>query len=149
MSHGRIYHPGNGIRHVLFDIVIFLRLSLCTLHPFLTAFHEIQIFKFGTKEGKAAAVLPEEHSYILQPVTGNAKYSKQHASLPVNDGQPLQKAVVNLDDVTLSLSKVGGKSPFFIKTDRIYISISIFILYMLSQFMYVLAEWIQGSVKIS
>nr|XP_027080056.1 uncharacterized protein LOC113703042 isoform X2 [Coffea arabica] len=66
-----------------------------------------QIFKFGTKEGKAAAVLPEEHSYILQPVTGNAKYSKQHASLPVNDGQPLQKAVVNLDDVTLSLSKSG------------------------------------------
>ncbi|CAI9095544.1 OLC1v1031527C1 [Oldenlandia corymbosa var. corymbosa] len=73
----------------------------------VTMFHEIQIFKFGTRNGKPATILDEEHTYVLQPVTGNAKYSKQHLNMTVNTGQPLQKAVVNLEDVTLSLSKSG------------------------------------------
>lgn len=74
---------------------------------FLTTFLDIQIFKFGTKDGKPASALLEEHSYVLQPVTGNAKYSKQQSNVSDNSEQPLQKAVVNLDDVTLCLSKVG------------------------------------------
>lgn len=77
----------------------------------MTVFCDVQIFKFGTKDGKPAAGLDEGHSYILQPVTGNAKYLKQHINLTVNTGQSLQKEVVNLEDVTLSLSKVGCVIP--------------------------------------
>lgn len=66
-----------------------------------------QIFKFGTKDGKPSPAILQEHSYILQPVTGNAKYSKQPPNVSVNSDQPLQRAVVNLDDVTLCLSKSG------------------------------------------
>uniref|UniRef100_A0A7N0VMH0 PH domain-containing protein n=1 Tax=Kalanchoe fedtschenkoi TaxID=63787 RepID=A0A7N0VMH0_KALFE len=65
-----------------------------------------QVFKFGTKDGKPDSVL-KEHTYILQPVSGNAKYSKQRQNASINSIQPLQKAVVNLDDVTLCLSKDG------------------------------------------
>lgn len=65
-----------------------------------------QVFKFGTKNGKPSAVL-KNHSYILQPVSGNAKYSKLRPSDSFDEGQPLQKAIVNLDDVTLCLSKNG------------------------------------------
>ncbi|KAJ7944655.1 pleckstrin-likey (PH) domain-containing protein [Quillaja saponaria] len=43
-----------------------------------------QVFKFGTKDGKPADYLLNKHSYMLQP-----------------------KALVNLDDVTLCLSKDG------------------------------------------
>lgn len=73
----------------------------------VTTFHELQIFKFGAKDGKPSSALLQEHTYILQPVTGNAKYSKQSPNMSVNSDQPLQRAVVNLDDVTLCLSKVG------------------------------------------
>ncbi|KAI3453469.1 hypothetical protein Pfo_010132 [Paulownia fortunei] len=66
-----------------------------------------QIFKFGTKEGKPAAGNLEKHSYVLQPVSGNAKYSKDRPDASASKGQPLQKAAVNLDDVTLCLSKNG------------------------------------------
>ncbi|CAK9173346.1 unnamed protein product [Ilex paraguariensis] len=66
-----------------------------------------QIFKFGTKDGKPADSLVEKHCYILQPVTGNAKYLKQRPYESASIGQPLQKAAVNLDDVTLCLSKDG------------------------------------------
>lgn len=68
-------------------------------------YYEIQVFRFGTKDGKPADSLTEKHNYILQPVSGKAKYTK----LRQNEGdgsQPQQKAVVNLDDVTLCLSKV-------------------------------------------
>jgi vacuolar protein sorting-associated protein 13A/C len=39
-------------------------------------------------------------------VTGDATYSKLQRKESANSDQPLQKAVVNLNDVTLSLSKV-------------------------------------------
>lgn len=66
-----------------------------------------QIFNFGTEDGKPADTLSQKHSYILQPVTGKAKYSKLDSSEVADSKQPLQKAVVNLDDVTISLSKDG------------------------------------------
>ncbi|KAI5391127.1 AP-1 complex subunit mu-1-like [Lathyrus oleraceus] len=66
-----------------------------------------QIFNFGTKDGKPADTLSRKHSYVLQPVTGKAKYSKLHSSEVADSKQPLQTAVVNLDDVTISLSKDG------------------------------------------
>ncbi|VVA93348.1 unnamed protein product [Arabis nemorensis] len=66
-----------------------------------------QVFRFGTKDGKPADGLTRKHFYILQPVSGNAKYSKSQASESSNTVQPLQKAYVNLDDVTLCLSKGG------------------------------------------
>lgn len=65
-----------------------------------------QIFNFGTKDGKPADNLLRKHTYILQPVTGKAKYSKLHPNNVADSKQPLQQAVVNLDDVTISLSKV-------------------------------------------
>lgn len=67
---------------------------------------ELQVFKFGTVDGKPAED-HIKHTYILQPVTGNAKYSKQNSNESANVGLPLQKAVVNLDDVTLCLPKVN------------------------------------------
>lgn len=67
----------------------------------------VQVFKFGTKDGKPADGLIKNHTYVLQPVTGNAKYSKQRSNDSANSNQPLQNAVVNLDDVTLCLSKDG------------------------------------------
>lgn len=66
-----------------------------------------QIFRFGTKDGKPAEDLTRKHFYILQPVSGNAKYIKSQANGSSNTDQPLQKAYVNLDDVTLCLSKGG------------------------------------------
>lgn len=67
----------------------------------------VQVFRFGTKDGKPADHLVKSHSYILQPVTGNAKYTKLRPNDSVDGAQPLQKAAVNLDDVTLCLSKNG------------------------------------------
>ncbi|KAG8382461.1 hypothetical protein BUALT_Bualt05G0079700 [Buddleja alternifolia] len=66
-----------------------------------------QIFKFGTEDGKPATGNMEKHSYILQPVSGNAKYSKDRPDVSAGRGQPQQKAAVYLDDVTLCLSKNG------------------------------------------
>ncbi|XP_043715720.1 uncharacterized protein LOC122664096 isoform X2 [Telopea speciosissima] len=66
-----------------------------------------QVFAFGTRSGKSAGSHMEEHTYILQPVTGNAKYSKLQPDESTSTGQPLQKATINLDDVTLCLSKNG------------------------------------------
>ncbi|KAL8529518.1 hypothetical protein ACS0TY_006808 [Phlomoides rotata] len=66
-----------------------------------------QVFKFGTKDGKPAASNLEEHSYVLQPVSGNAKYSKDRSDASTSKRQSLQNAAVNLDDVTLCLSKSG------------------------------------------
>ncbi|CAI0538916.1 unnamed protein product [Linum tenue] len=67
----------------------------------------VQIFRFGTKDGKPADQTRKKHSYILQPVTGNGKYTKLQKDKRVDSSSPLQKAVVNLDDVTLCLSKDG------------------------------------------
>ncbi|KAL5724123.1 hypothetical protein ACHQM5_007424 [Ranunculus cassubicifolius] len=65
-----------------------------------------EVFEVDSKE-RRASTLPRKHSYILQPVTGNAKYSKLRAEELKTAGQPLQKAAVFLDDVTLCLSKDG------------------------------------------
>lgn len=50
--------------------------------------------------------LVDKHSYILEPISGNAKYLKLRSDDSHVTGQPLQKASVNLDDVTICLSKV-------------------------------------------
>lgn len=65
-----------------------------------------QVFRFGTKDGKPADGYIEKHTYVLEPVSGDAKYSKLRPNENSESGQPLQKADVNLDDVTLCLSKV-------------------------------------------
>ncbi|KAI7739602.1 hypothetical protein M8C21_022627 [Ambrosia artemisiifolia] len=65
-----------------------------------------QVFRFGTKDGKPASGLVQKHTYILQPVTGDATYLKQRSNSSNRD-QPLQKAAVSLDDVTICLSKSG------------------------------------------
>ncbi|MFS8029949.1 putative vacuolar protein sorting-associated protein [Helianthus anomalus] len=65
-----------------------------------------KVFSFGTKDGKPASGLVQKHTYILQPVTGNATYVKQRSNSSNRD-QPLQKAAVSLDDVTICLSKSG------------------------------------------
>ncbi|KAF8380627.1 hypothetical protein HHK36_028116 [Tetracentron sinense] len=66
-----------------------------------------QVFEFGSKDGKPYDALSKAHSYILQPVTGNATYSKLRRNESTTWGQPVQRAAVNLDDVTLCLSKDG------------------------------------------
>ncbi|KAL6543920.1 hypothetical protein OROGR_010417 [Orobanche gracilis] len=66
-----------------------------------------QIFKFGTKGGKPAVDYLEKHSYVLEPVSGNAKYSKDRSDASTRKSQSSQNAAVNLDDVTLCLSKTG------------------------------------------
>lgn len=48
----------------------------------------------------------EKHSYVLQPVSGSAKYSKDRTDASTKKDQALQNADVKLDDVTLCLSKV-------------------------------------------
>lgn len=40
-------------------------------------------------------------------MTGKAKFSKQRPNPSLDNTEPLQKAVVALDDVTLCLSKAG------------------------------------------
>lgn len=74
-------------------------------HPYM-AYYEIQVFRFGTKDGKPADSLTKKHNYILQPVSGKAKHTKLRQNEFADGSQPQQKAVVNLDDVTLCLSKV-------------------------------------------
>ncbi|XP_074317635.1 uncharacterized protein LOC141653693 isoform X2 [Silene latifolia] len=67
----------------------------------------LQVFKFGTKDGQVAGSLVRDHSYILEPISGNAKYFKLRSDASPVSNQPLQKAVVNLDEVTICLSKDG------------------------------------------
>jgi vacuolar protein sorting-associated protein 13A/C len=92
------------------DFLLFSPLYYYSTSPFLflmvILIKKNQIFNFGTKDGKPADTLSQKHSYILQPVTGKAKYSKLNSSEVADSKQPLQTAVVNLDDVTISLSKV-------------------------------------------
>ncbi|XWS38677.1 hypothetical protein CRYUN_Cryun19dG0151500 [Craigia yunnanensis] len=67
----------------------------------------VQVFRFGTKDGRPADYPIGEHTYIVQPVTGNAKYLKLRQNESSDRSEPLQKGVVSLDDVTLCLSKDG------------------------------------------
>ncbi|KAK4786568.1 hypothetical protein SAY86_010401 [Trapa natans] len=68
----------------------------------------VQVFRFGTQNGKPSDKPVKKHRYILQPVTGNAKYVKlQRPSEDTRKDEPLQKAFIFLDDVTLCISKDG------------------------------------------
>ncbi|KAH9321017.1 hypothetical protein KI387_015656, partial [Taxus chinensis] len=64
-----------------------------------------QIFEPGvkTEEPISRNCASQEHSYLLQPVRGHARYVKFGSVDSRNADQPLQKATVNLDDVTLCL----------------------------------------------
>lgn len=73
------------------------------LHPF----EWDEVFSHGIKDDIIDDVLVGRHTYILQPVSGNAKYSKLRPNESSSSDQPLQKAAVNLDDVTLCLTKDG------------------------------------------
>ncbi|CAN1333900.1 Intermembrane lipid transfer protein VPS13 [Linum perenne] len=66
-----------------------------------------QIFRFGTKDGKPADQVVKKHSYVLEPVSGNAKYTKLQKDKSAGIKSPLQKAAANLDVVTLCLPKDG------------------------------------------
>ncbi|XP_078437793.1 pleckstrin homology (PH) domain-containing protein isoform X2 [Wolffia australiana] len=48
-----------------------------------------------------------DHCYFLQPVTGNARYTKLRTEESRIRAMPLQKASINLEDVTLCLSEDG------------------------------------------
>ncbi|KAL6906369.1 hypothetical protein ACP4OV_003970 [Aristida adscensionis] len=64
-----------------------------------------QVFEFREKDGSRS--VSKKHTYILQPISGKAKYTKIQLTEAKKTGQALQNAVVDLDDVTLSLSKDG------------------------------------------
>ncbi|CAD6212089.1 unnamed protein product [Miscanthus lutarioriparius] len=64
-----------------------------------------QVFEFQEQDGSRSA--SKKHAYILQPVSGKAKYTKIQLTEAKKTGQALQNAAVDLDDVTLSLSKDG------------------------------------------
>eukprot|EP01018_Ginkgo_biloba_P007485 Gb_23775 [translate_table: standard] len=66
-----------------------------------------QIFEPGVKAEQSTAgnIGSQEHSYVLQPVCGYAKYAKLGSDVSRTADQPAQSAVVNLDDVTLCLSQ--------------------------------------------
>ncbi|KAK3153327.1 hypothetical protein QOZ80_2BG0170820 [Eleusine coracana subsp. coracana] len=64
-----------------------------------------QVFEFREQDGSESA--SKKHTYILQPISGKAKYTKLQLAEAKKTGQALQNAAVDLDDVTLSLSKDG------------------------------------------
>ncbi|GAB4857735.1 hypothetical protein Ancab_015642 [Ancistrocladus abbreviatus] len=66
-----------------------------------------QVFKYGSKGGKVADSPENVHTYILEPVSGSAKYVKLQSDESAISGQPFQRAAVNLDDVTICLPKDG------------------------------------------
>ncbi|GMH29787.1 hypothetical protein Nepgr_031630 [Nepenthes gracilis] len=73
----------------------------------LLPFEWSQVFEFGINDSKAAGDIESKHIYILQPVSGSAKYIKLQPDVSAVSDQPLQSASVNLDDVTLCLPKDG------------------------------------------
>jgi hypothetical protein len=64
----------------------------------------LQVFEL--REQNSSTSDSKKHTYILQPISGKAKYTKIQLSEAKKTGQALQNASVDLDDVTLSLSKV-------------------------------------------
>ncbi|XP_073352999.1 uncharacterized protein [Aegilops tauschii subsp. strangulata] len=64
-----------------------------------------QVFEFRKQDSSSTA--SKTHTYILRPISGKAKYTKVHIDEAKRSGQALQNAAVDLDDVTLSLSKDG------------------------------------------
>lgn len=65
-----------------------------------------KVFEIGSEDGKLVGKSTARHCYILHPVSGDAKYTKVPADGTRNIGEPALKAAINLDDVTLCLSKV-------------------------------------------
>ncbi|KAF3782527.1 Vacuolar sorting-associated protein 13C [Nymphaea thermarum] len=63
-----------------------------------------QIFGLATGETSSDSHI-NGHNYILQPVSGNAKYAKKRVDESRSLDQPLQRATVYLDNVVLCLSK--------------------------------------------
>lgn len=96
----------SGISVSLFGVAYAYCVLIVAGQSYYYGLLEIQVFRFGTKDGKPGDSLVKKHSYVLQPVSGNAKYSKLRQNVFADSSQPLQKAAVNLDDVTLCLSKV-------------------------------------------
>lgn len=107
-NHGKICFLQSGFKYVLFLYMVYAAYVLLFWQPTHTCLvnHGIQVFRFGTKDGKLADCLMKKHNYILQPVSGNAKYLKMRQNESADSIEPFQKAAVNLDDVTLCLSKV-------------------------------------------
>jgi hypothetical protein len=68
-----------------------------------------QVFEFRKQDISSTA--SKAHTYILRPISGKAKYTKVHVDEAKRSGQALQNAAVDLDDVTLSLSKVLYSQP--------------------------------------
>ncbi|KAK1261313.1 hypothetical protein QJS04_geneDACA008707 [Acorus gramineus] len=66
-----------------------------------------KVFEVVTDDNKLAEEIWEAHDYVLQPVSGNAKYTKLRFDESRSLDQALQRAVVNLNDVTLCLTKDG------------------------------------------
>jgi vacuolar protein sorting-associated protein 13A/C len=64
-----------------------------------------QIFEFRKQDSSNPP--SKTHTYILRPISGKAKYTKIQLDEAKKTGQALQNAAVDLDDVTLSLSKDG------------------------------------------
>uniref|UniRef100_A0A0E0MAV7 PH domain-containing protein n=1 Tax=Oryza punctata TaxID=4537 RepID=A0A0E0MAV7_ORYPU len=64
-----------------------------------------QIFEFRKQDSSSPP--SKTHTYILRPISGKAKYTKIQLDEAKKTGQALQNAAVDLDDVTLSLSKDG------------------------------------------
>uniref|UniRef100_A0A0D9XMK5 PH domain-containing protein n=1 Tax=Leersia perrieri TaxID=77586 RepID=A0A0D9XMK5_9ORYZ len=64
-----------------------------------------QIFELRKQDSTNLPSKP--HTYILRPISGKAKYTKIQLEEAKKTGQALQNAAVDLDDVTLSLSKDG------------------------------------------
>lgn len=65
-----------------------------------------QKFEFGEKDDSKGEKASFKHCYILHPITGTGKYTKLRLLEARRTNQALQKAAVDLDDVTLALSKV-------------------------------------------
>jgi vacuolar protein sorting-associated protein 13A/C len=75
----------------------------------------VQIFEPGikdyqsddiVKEGETPSRIQRRHNYLLEPVAGTAQYFKLGNEDSRSPDRPAQKAVVILDDVTISLSEV-------------------------------------------
>ncbi len=89
--------------------------SLCVWDFFGGSKCIVQIFEPGikdyqsddiVKEGGTPGSIQRRHNYLLEPVAGTAQYFKLGNEDSRSPDRPAQKAVVILDDVTISLSEV-------------------------------------------
>ncbi|PRQ48453.1 hypothetical protein RchiOBHm_Chr2g0110921 [Rosa chinensis] len=66
----------------------------------------VQVFRFGTKDGKPVNKLTKKHIDVLEPFFGNTSIQIYDKKEFADSGQPIHEAVVNLDDVTICLPQV-------------------------------------------